>query len=189
MSDAELQAKGLSDRGAADFIALISQYQGLFELTAAVVNALIDKITVSERKKNADDVAEQRITIYYKFVGSLHEYTIPVPKRVCHREQKPCSRCGAMYQPGSNVALYCPDCREAKRKENDTRQAERRRIARGSTGIIPKPCQCCGATFMPKSINSQFCEPCAPEARIAAEKEWRKMDYQRKKAKATVGSR
>jgi len=54
--EAELTAKGISDKSAVDFVSLISQYQGITELTAATVNALIDKITVSERKKTEDGV-------------------------------------------------------------------------------------------------------------------------------------
>lgn len=81
--DAELSAKGISDRGVSDFFGLISRYNGISELTAATVNMLIDKIEVSERKNNVDGVIEQRITIYYKFVGSLHEIDIPIAKRVC----------------------------------------------------------------------------------------------------------
>ena len=128
--DAELAAKGVSDKGVVDFFYLISHYHGLTELTAATVNTLIDKITVSERKKNEDGTAEQRITIHYKFVGPLHDLSIPIPKRVCHIPEKPCSRCGAVFQAGSNVALYCPDCRkvvarEYAIKDNETRKAKR----------------------------------------------------------------
>jgi DNA invertase Pin-like site-specific DNA recombinase len=50
--DAELTAKGVNGKGVVDFVALIRNYHGLTELTAAVVNTLIDKITVSERKKD-----------------------------------------------------------------------------------------------------------------------------------------
>jgi DNA invertase Pin-like site-specific DNA recombinase len=131
--ETELVGKGISDRGAVDFISLISQYQGITELTAATVNALIDKITVSERKKNADDVAEQCVTIYYKFVGNLHEHYIPVPKRVCHLPEKRCSRCGKTYHPGSAVALYCSDCRKAVAKESAERSNETRRVKRHTT--------------------------------------------------------
>ena len=131
--DAELTAKGISDRGAADFVSLIGQYQGITELTAATVNALIDKITVSERKKNEDGVSEQCITIFYKFVGSLHELYIAVPKRVCILSEKPCARCGAAFMPGSAVAMYCAACREVVRREsavrgNETRRRKRRAV-------------------------------------------------------------
>ena len=128
--EAELTAKGITDKSAADFISLIKEYRGITELTAAVLNALIDKITVSERKVNEDGAAEQRITIYYKFVGSLHDFTIPVPKRICHIDERPCTRCGAMYIPQSNTSKYCPDCRVVVTKEyavkaNEVRKAKR----------------------------------------------------------------
>ena len=128
--DAELTAKGVADKGASDFITLVREYQGITELTAATVNALIDKITVSERRKNEGGCTEQRVTISYKFVGPLHEFTIPIPKRSCHIEEKPCSRCGKAFTPGSNVALYCPDCREAVKRETATRNQEKRKAKR-----------------------------------------------------------
>ena len=44
-------------RGIRDFLALIRNYQGLKELDATVINALIDKILVSEREKMADGIS------------------------------------------------------------------------------------------------------------------------------------
>jgi len=44
--------------------------------------------------RNEDGIAEQGITIFCKFVGSLHEFYIPMPKRICVIEEKACSRCG-----------------------------------------------------------------------------------------------
>lgn len=133
--EAELSAKGITDKGAADFLALIGQYQGITELTAATVNALIDKITVSERKKNKDGVTEQCITIYYKFVGSLHEFYISVPKRTCHMEEKTCSRCGKIYLPQSNGSKYCPDCKQVMKREYAVRSNEVRREKRHAQRI------------------------------------------------------
>ena len=128
--EAELAAKGISDRGAADFVSLIGQYGGVTELTAATVNSLIDKITVSERRKNKDGVTEQCITIFYKFVGSLHELYIPVPKRDCYMAEKLCAICGAAFVPGSNVAKYCPICREVARRESAVRSHAKRKARR-----------------------------------------------------------
>ena len=53
-------------RGIRDFLALIRNYQGLKELDATVINALIDKILVSEREKLTDGMVRQEIKIYYK---------------------------------------------------------------------------------------------------------------------------
>jgi len=126
---AELEAKGITDKGAADFVALIGQYQGITDLTAAMVNALIDKITVSERKENEDGILGQTVTIFYKFVGNLHERYIAVPKRVCDVPQKACTRCGTTYKPNSNVAKYCVPCRLEVKREHDRRMAARRRLS------------------------------------------------------------
>jgi len=130
--DTEVSAKGVSDRGVFDFFSLISPYNGLTELTAATVNALIDKIAVSERSKNQEGVTEQRVTISYKFVGPLHELNVPAPKRTCHIQEKPCSRCGAAFVPASNVALYCVDCREAVRREQTKKSDEARKARRAA---------------------------------------------------------
>lgn len=111
--DAELIAKGMNDRGAQDFVSLIQNYAGLTELTAPIVNALIDRITISERKKNPDGTMEQHIRIYYKFVGALNEATIHCAGRMtCFTEDKTCAKCGAAFRPNSNAAKYCPDCSE-----------------------------------------------------------------------------
>jgi hypothetical protein len=128
--EAELTAKGANGRGITDFLSLIKGYHGITELTAATVNALIDRITVSEREKDESGKAEQRIRIYYKFVGNLHELYIAVPKRICHAGEKACARCGNAFLPQSNVARYCPACREEVAREhavksNETRKAKR----------------------------------------------------------------
>ena len=41
-----------------------------------MVNALIDKILVSEREKMADGTVRQEIKIYYKFIGFVGELHI-----------------------------------------------------------------------------------------------------------------
>jgi len=183
--EAELKEKGIADRSAVDFLSLIRPYHGITELTAATVNALIDKITVSEREKCEDGVVRQRIKIYYKFVGNLHEPYIAVTKRYAVIFTKECSVCGITYYPKSNVAKYCPDCREQKRKENSVLQNERRTIQRGGKKLLAKPCECCDLTFSPKSYNARFCPDCFPTAQPEAAKAWSKEYYQRTK-KATT---
>jgi DNA invertase Pin-like site-specific DNA recombinase len=123
--NAELTAKGISDKNATDFILLIKEYQGITELTAATVNALIDKITISERKENEDGIVEQRITIFYKFVGSLNDFTIPVPKRNTYMAEKTCTRCSDLFIPQSNTAKYCSDCKVVVTKEYADRSYEK----------------------------------------------------------------
>ena len=184
--DTELAAKGHADRGAEDFLALIQGYAGITELTAAILNALIDKIVVSERYRNAEGTLEQKLTIYYKFVGNLHEHYIAVPKREIYIEEKRCIRCGENYLPQSNVSQYCPDCHLAMRKIYAARANEVRRVKRGSKALEPKPCECCGVEFMPKSYNARFCSTCAPEAREQAAKQWRRENYLKKKAQAVA---
>jgi hypothetical protein len=184
--ETELTTKGANQRGITDFLSLIRNYSGITELTAATVNALIDRITVSERSKDESGKAEQRIKIYYKFVGNLHELYIAVPKRVCHAEEKACARCGGVFLPQSNVARYCPACREIVRKETAARADEKRREKRGGYQLVPKPCECCGVVFTPKSHNARFCPACFATAKAQAAKEWSAAYYQKQKAAVSV---
>ena len=129
--DAELLAKNKNDTGIVDFLSLIRNYQGITELTATIVNALIDKITVSERNKNADGQLEQTITIYYKFIGSLDAFAMyPAKSNRCAYE-KVCENCGVTFTPGSNVAKYCKPCaKEIQRKQSDESKRRSRASAR-----------------------------------------------------------
>ena len=80
--NASLAEKETSDNGVTDFFSLIAGYADAAELSAAMVNALIEKITVGERVQKEDGTVEQTIKIYYKFVGVLsNELHIKVTKR------------------------------------------------------------------------------------------------------------
>ena len=63
-------------QGVRDFLSLIRNYQGIKELDATIINALIDKIIVSERETIADGTVRQEIKIYYKFIGFVGELHI-----------------------------------------------------------------------------------------------------------------
>ena len=52
------------------FSRLVKEYAGIEELTAALLNTLIEKITVGE-PKDADGEQIQEIKIYYKFIGNI----------------------------------------------------------------------------------------------------------------------
>ena len=49
---------------------LIKEYAGIKELDAALLNRLIEKITVTEPKE-VDGEKVQEIKIYYKFIGNI----------------------------------------------------------------------------------------------------------------------
>lgn len=126
--EAELIEKGKNDAGVVDFISLIKSYQGITELTATIVNTLIDKITVQERTKDKNGDVKQRITIYYKFVGSLNEFYILAPTpRQCILDSRVCEHCGATYTPKTGAAKYCPTCSKEIRKQqaNDSKRRSR----------------------------------------------------------------
>lgn len=59
-------------QNAQQFVSTIREYAEITELTAAILNTLIDKITVAEAKE-VDGEMKQKITIYYKFIGSLDQ--------------------------------------------------------------------------------------------------------------------
>ena len=53
------------------WVTLVRQYTDLTELTAEVLNTLVEKIVVHEAVKDADGTREQEVEIYYRFVGSI----------------------------------------------------------------------------------------------------------------------
>ena len=116
-----------------DFLSLIRNYQGLKELDASVVNALIDKILVSEREKLAGGTIRQEIKIYYKFIGFVGELHITPTKRWTALPAKNCTVCGIEYIPRSGISKYCPVCakkvQREKSNESKRRSREQKRIA------------------------------------------------------------
>ena len=58
-------------RGAEKWIALIRRYTDLTELTAPLLNELIDKIVVHEATKDKGGNRLQDVDIYYRFVGMI----------------------------------------------------------------------------------------------------------------------
>ena len=120
-------------QGVRDFLSLIRNYQGIKELDATIINALIDKIIVSERETIADGTVRQEIKIYYKFIGFVGELHIIPTKRWAALKPKNCTVCGIEYVPNSGISKYCPECRERIRKVRGTeakiRSRERNRQA------------------------------------------------------------
>ena len=120
-------------QGVRDFLSLIRNYQGIKELDATIINALIDKILVSEREKLTDGMVRQEIKIYYKFIGFVGELHIIPTKRWAALKPKNCTVCGIEYVPNSGISKYCPECRERIRKVRGTeakiRSRERNRQA------------------------------------------------------------
>ena len=55
------------------WLALIRKYTNLTELTAPILNELIDKILVHEATKDEDGMRNQKIEIYYRFVGKIDD--------------------------------------------------------------------------------------------------------------------
>ncbi len=53
------------------WIALMKRYVNPVELTAELLNTLIEKITVHEAVKGEDGSREQEVEIYYRFIGKI----------------------------------------------------------------------------------------------------------------------
>ena len=68
---AELATERQTASDAEKWVALIKQYSHPTELTAELLNTLIEKIVIHEATKSADGMREQEIEIYYRFVGKI----------------------------------------------------------------------------------------------------------------------
>lgn len=53
------------------WLALIRKYANPMELTAPLLNTLIEKIVVHEADKHEDGTREQKVEIYYRFIGNI----------------------------------------------------------------------------------------------------------------------
>lgn len=65
-------AQDMQDSADAEkWIALIKQYKTPTELTAELLNALIEKILVHEASKDENGNRVQKVEIYYRFIGKI----------------------------------------------------------------------------------------------------------------------
>ena len=67
----ELQDVHETEINAEKWIELIKQYSNPTELTAELLNALIEKIVVHEAVKSPDGMRDQEIEIFYRFIGKI----------------------------------------------------------------------------------------------------------------------
>ena len=67
----ELASEKKTAADAEKWIALIKQYSEPAELTAEMLNTLIEKIVIHEATKDSDGTRAQELEIYYRFVGKL----------------------------------------------------------------------------------------------------------------------
>lgn len=124
----ELSRNREKDRGIGDFLTAIQQYKGLKELDAVVINTLIERVEVFERKKQTDGAVAQEVKIYYKFVGLLEELIIkPTPRKAPLLPERSCLECGKEFIPGSAVAKYCDACKPIvhRRQSNESKRKSR----------------------------------------------------------------
>lgn len=67
----ELAVEQETASNAEKWIELIKQYSSPTELTAELLNTVIEKIVVHEAVKSSDGIREQEIEIFYRFVGKI----------------------------------------------------------------------------------------------------------------------
>ena len=66
-----MEADQQSVQDAEKWIELIRKYTNITELSADLLNALIEKVVVHEATKNADGSRMQEVEIYYRFIGKI----------------------------------------------------------------------------------------------------------------------
>ena len=75
-----------------------------------------------------------------------------------------CTICGAKYMGGPS-ALYCPSCREIKRREYERESRARQRAGRAVVlGETVGICEKCGEKFVYQGPRQKYCKKCADEA-------------------------
>ena len=68
---AQLNSTKEQEDGISKWIDLIKQFSSPTELTAEMLNTLIEKVVVHEATKDADGKRTQEIEIFYRFVGKI----------------------------------------------------------------------------------------------------------------------
>lgn len=72
----KLDAQRELDNSAEKWVDLIRKYAGPTELTAELLNALIEKILIHEAVKLPDGSRQQKVEIFYRFIGNLDANSI-----------------------------------------------------------------------------------------------------------------
>ena len=67
----QIQEQAQQKENAEKWLSLIRRYAAPTELTAELLNALIEKITVHEAIKHEDGTREQEVEIFYRFIGKI----------------------------------------------------------------------------------------------------------------------
>ncbi len=68
---AKLEKSAQDADGAEKWLALVRKYTEPTELTAPLLNELIDKIVVHQAEIDKNDIRTQEIEIFYRFVGKI----------------------------------------------------------------------------------------------------------------------
>ena len=66
-----MEADQQSVQDAEKWIELIRRYTNIAELSADLLNALIEKVVIHEATKDTDGSRVQEVEIYYRFIGKI----------------------------------------------------------------------------------------------------------------------
>lgn len=67
----EIREAKQNESNAGKWLSLIKEYSDISELTAPLLNALIEKIAVHQAVRKDDGTIEQEVEIYYRFIGKI----------------------------------------------------------------------------------------------------------------------
>lgn len=129
------------------FIRAIKKYKEPLELTANMLNDLIDKIVIHE-KTGDRSCRQQQIDIYFNFIGKFDmaytEEELAEEKRIAEQQEKEKAEKKAERRKLTSIRY-----REKKRAD---------RLAENDGHIFSKRnCEYCGKEFYPNSTKHKFC--------------------------------
>lgn len=67
----EIESLSQKEDDSGKWISIIRQYSDIEKLTPELLNSLIEKIVIHQAVKNSDGTKEQKVEIYYRFIGKI----------------------------------------------------------------------------------------------------------------------
>ena len=113
------------------FIRLIERYDNFDELTPTIINEFVEKILVHERDRKVSQTANQKVEIYFNFIGNYEppkeELFEEEKQKLREEEEKERARKDRLHQN------YLKRKANGKQKEYEERYKEKREIQTGET--------------------------------------------------------
>ena len=187
----EIEKVNRSNNNAISFTKLLTEFNGISELTQSTVTNLIDRIIVYPSEIRINDKGKrekmQKIEICYRYVGCLEPTTITFENTVykTRYEDRVCQICGKTYTPTTSRQKFCIECKdEGRRIRHRKHYREKIQAQGGNKGYKERTCILCGKTYKPNSSSQKYCSDCKEKGREILKREWyikKKEIYQAKK--------